>query len=146
MAYIDLVRSHVERCLQESFDLCRVEADPEGDYPFRDDTAAYFVRVLDGDPVLVNVISWLVRDIPKSAKLLAELNDINSRLMCGRVYYANRAVCLEESLLAASVDAYSLGGVCQAIGRLAAEFGPMLAAVFGGKTWFPAEDSESVEP
>ena len=40
-----LVRSHVERCLQDIWQVCRVAVDDDGDYPFRAGVAACWVRV-----------------------------------------------------------------------------------------------------
>ena len=74
-----LVRSHVERCLQDIWQVCRVPFDEEGDYPFRAGAAACWVRVDDHIPVLVRVFGHAVVDVKRSAGLLRELNDLNSR-------------------------------------------------------------------
>ena len=45
MAYEDLVRSHVERCLQDIWEVRRLEQDDDGDYPFRTKSCLGWVRV-----------------------------------------------------------------------------------------------------
>lgn len=51
------VRSHVERLLQDEWDVCRVTTDGDGDHPFRNGTAADWVAVLDSEPVMVRVFA-----------------------------------------------------------------------------------------
>lgn len=143
MAYIELVRSHVERLLQEVFELCRVRRDQDGDYPFRSGSAVYFVRVLDGDPVMISVFAAAVTGVKRSAKLLEEINSINARSVFGHVYWRAGTVFVEHTLMASSLDEETLGRVCAAVGTLADDIGPMIALVYGGATAFPEPQRDS---
>jgi hypothetical protein len=63
-----LARSHVERCLQDIWDVCRVQHDHDGDYPFNSGTAACFVSVVKGDPIMVRVWALAVIGIERSER------------------------------------------------------------------------------
>lgn len=142
-----MVRSHVERLLQDEFELPRVEPDADGDYGFRHGSAGYFVRVVEGDPVVVRVFAVAVVAIKRSARLLAELNSVNSRLVFGRVYWAADMIMVEHSLLAVSVDRETLARAARAVATVSDDLGPMLATVYGGTTAFPApERAGAVDP
>ncbi len=142
MAYVDMVRSHVERLLQDEFELCRVKRDADGDYPLRCGSAVYFVRVMDADPVVVNVFSAAVSGVKRSAKLLEEINSVNSRAVFGRAYWLHGTVFVEHTLLATSLDRETLGRACSAVGTIADDVGPMIALVYGGVTALPASERE----
>jgi hypothetical protein len=73
------IRSHVERRLAEMLRVCRVPADQDGDNFFRSGTAACYVRVDDQDPVIVRVLAIGATGVSRSAKLLAEINEVNTR-------------------------------------------------------------------
>src|ERR1700712_2106122 len=74
-----LVRSHVERCLQDIWQVCQLAVDEDGDYPFRAGVASCWVRVDSQVPVLVRVFGHAVLDVRRSAGLLRELNEVNCR-------------------------------------------------------------------
>lgn len=136
MAYVDMVNSHVERLLQDEFELCRVERDADGDYGFRQGSAGYYVRVVDGDPVVVRVFAIAVVGVRRSAKLLAELNSVNAHLVFGRVFWVADMVMFEHTLLASSIDRETLARAARSVATVSDEVGPLLAAVFGGVTAF----------
>lgn len=137
MAYIDMVRSHVERLLQDGVDKCRVDPDDDGDYRQDYGSAIVFLRVVDHDPGFVRIFSVVLRDVRYSAKLLRELNEINRRLVYGRFTHAGMLVVLKHYLIAGSLDQETLATACGALGETANDFGPTLAAVYGGTTARP---------
>lgn len=139
------IRSHVERCLQDIWDLPRVEPDADGDYPFRWGTAACFVRVEDDDPVLVRVWAYAVVGARPTAKLLQELNDVNRRSRTAHAYFGDGFVVVEQALHAAGVDRDTLSQACLAAGTVADDIGAMIAAVHGGTTPFPAGDEPALD-
>ncbi len=134
------VRSHVERCLQDEWEECRVVRDGDGDYPFRHGSAACYVRVEETSPVLVRVFAHAVVDVRRTARLLAELNDLNASARSAHVYWAGGLVVVEHALHAAAVDRETLGHACVAVGTVAADIGTLLAGVFGGHTPFAASE------
>jgi hypothetical protein len=139
-----LLRSHVERCLQDIWDVCRVSTDGDGDYPFTRGTASCFVRVENGDPQLVRVFAYAAVDVRRSAKLLAELNDINGRCRTVSVSWHSGAVLVEQVIHVNGVRRSTLSQACDAVASVANDIGIMLAAVFGGRTPID-EDAELSE-
>lgn len=129
-----LARSHVERCLQDIWDVCRVHHDHDGDYPFNNGTATCFVSVVKGDPIMVRVWALAVIGIERSGKLLKELNDINGRTRTVTVHWQNNAAIVEQTLHINGVKRSTLGQACTSVGFVADDVGTMLAAVFGGET------------
>lgn len=137
------VRSHVERLLQGEWDVCRVTADADGDYPWRAGPAACCVRVLDGPQPYVRVFAHTVLDVKKSAKLLDELNQIQQRALSAAVRWDHGTVLVSQTLVPIGMDRTVLGQAMYAVSELARELGPMIAAVYGGTTPFPVESEGS---
>jgi Putative bacterial sensory transduction regulator len=138
-----LVRSHVERCLQDVWDLCRVRTDPDGDYPFSNGTAMCFVRIEPGDPTIVRVFGYAVIGIDRSGKLLKELNDIDARCRTASVRWQNGAVVVSQVLHIDGVSHNTLRQACNAVGSIADDIGEMIAAVFGGETPIDAAEAQA---
>lgn len=143
---LDLVHAYVTALLREWFDLTDVGRDGDGDYPFRYGTATYYVRVLDREPAVVRVFSVAVRDVPVTADLLCELNDINAGTAFARVCASGGHVWVESELWAAAMDAFALGMACERVGDLAHRIGPPIAALYGGSTHFSLDDPEGRDP
>lgn len=140
------LRSHVERCLQDIWDVCRVTTDSDDEYGFRYGTAAGFVRIDTGHPKTVRVWAIAARNVPRSAKLLGELNDINLRTRTAWVSRrSNGLVIVEQPVLARTMTRFSLGQALHAVGQTADEIGLMIAAVFGGETPYQPGDAEVAE-
>jgi hypothetical protein len=142
---LTLLRSHVERCLQDIWEVCRVSTDADGDYPFTRGTAQCFLRVERGDPQLVRVFAYAVLDVRRSAKLLAELNDINGRCRTVSVSWHASAVMVEQVVHINGVRRSTLHQACEAVGSVADDIGAMLAAVFDGRTPIDADAELSEE-
>lgn len=133
-----LLRSHVERCLQESMDLCRVGTDCDGDYPFVHDSAVYYVSLLEAaDTWWVRVWSVAATGVRQSAALLRELNELTSRSPLVKVVWRQGAVHVEGMLHGCAVHEESLGRLCVAVGETSASIGALVAAVHGGEPVSP---------
>lgn len=137
------VRSHVERLLQDEWNVCRVEADPDGDYPFRHGTAVCWVRLIDAGEPLVRVFAHAACGLRRSAKLLTELNEIQNRALSASVMLTGGCVVITQTVSAYELSRAVLGQAMAAVGGLADEVGVLIAGVFGGTTPFPAEVTES---
>ncbi len=145
MAKNKWLRSHVERCLQDIWGLCRVEVDSDGDYPYRVGTAACWVSVHDMGPATVEVFGHAALGVPRSEKLLRELNELNVASGVPTFYWSGGFVVAKHSLLAASVDRKQLRRVCGAIGGAANHVGTLMAPLYGGTTPFPPVEVAPVE-
>lgn len=132
------LRSHVERCLQDIWGVCRVETDSDRDYPYRVGTAACWVSVHDfTEPATVEVFAHAVTGVPESAKLLREINELNVASGVPTFYWSGGLVAVKHSLLATTVDRGQLRRVCAAVGTAADHVGTLMAPVYGGTTPFP---------
>lgn len=139
------VRSHVERLLQEEWDVCRVSVDEDGDYPFRYGTAACWVAVLDTEPVMVRVFAHAVCGVSPSAKLLKELNEINARSLSAKVLEVDGVVLVSQTVSPIGLTRRVLAQALCAVGGLADDVGVLLAGMFGGSTPYRAEASADEE-
>lgn len=131
-------RAFVERLLEDAWEQDRVTADPDGDYAFRYGAAACYVRIEAGPPMTVRVLAQAVMGVKRSAKLLAELNDFNAGARSVTAYWANGCVVVDDALAATSVTPGTLTQLCADVGQAAHDVGPLLAALFDGRTPFPA--------
>ncbi|HEX4018235.1 MAG TPA: YbjN domain-containing protein [Frankiaceae bacterium] len=135
------LRAHVRECLQEMWEVCRVEVDADGDVPFRSGSAAGWVSAVEGKPPLVRVWAHVAYGVKQNASVLRELNDINRRSRTAHVYWDEGFVVVEQTLHADGVDVATLGQAWSAVSSVANDLGPMLAAVHGGSTPFSVEES-----
>jgi hypothetical protein len=154
-----LVRSHVERCLQDIWGVWHLPVDDEGDYPFRAGVAACWVHVDTQLPVLVRVFGHAVVDVKRSAGLLRELNDLNSRSRTTSVAWdatvggvtvgaghgsGSGVVRVSTMVHPDALGRRSLRHALDAVASVSNDLGPMVAGVFGGTTPYavPRADDE----
>ncbi|HEX4430377.1 MAG TPA: YbjN domain-containing protein [Frankiaceae bacterium] len=135
------LRAHVRECLQEVWEVCRVEVDADGDVPFRTGSTAGWVTAVEGNPPLVRVWAHVAFGVKATAAVLRELNDINRRSRSAHVYWSDQCVIAEQTLHADGVDTETLRQAWVAVSAVANDLGPMLVAVHGGSTPFAAEGS-----
>ncbi len=141
---VAMLRSHVERCLQEIWSDPSIDVDDDGDYPFRCETAACWVSVLDdGDPS-VRVFAHAAHDVPRSARMLGELNELNSRSRWAKISWRHGVVLVDLALPWTAVNQTHLQRALDAVTTVADDIGSMIATVYGGTTPFPL-DLESVD-
>ena len=135
-----MLRSHVERSLQELWDCHEVDVDGDGDYPWRGETAACWVGVRrPADEPVVQVFAFAATGVRHSAKLLTEINELNSRTIWARVHLAQGTVMVSATIHWTEVGPASLRRVATAVQGVADDIGTLVAAMYGGSTPFPAE-------
>lgn len=144
-----MLRSHVEVALKEIWLQADLAVDDDGDWPFRADTSACWVRVSPGVEPFVQVLAHAAYGVPRSAKLLTELNDINRRAQWTKVFWADGYVISEANLHWRDVDREGLERLMGATCAMCDDIGPMIVAVFGGSTPLssvaePADDGRDV--
>jgi Putative bacterial sensory transduction regulator len=143
MAYEDLVRSHLERCLQDVWEVRALEKDDDGDYPFRTKSALGWVRVEPYRPALVRVFAHAAYRVKRSAALLAEINTLNSRSRLATVSWSDGVVSVSWALPAESLDRASMRLALDSVRQVADDISELTAAVFGGQV--PARPHEDAE-
>lgn len=131
------LRSHVERCLQDVWNTHDLVVDDDGDYPFRRGTAVGWVSVRRALPLRVSVFAHAAYELRRSALLLEEINDLNSAARWAKIALDDGVVLVGVDLPDSAVNRISLADAIDAVGTLADEVGPVLAAVFGGTTPIP---------
>jgi hypothetical protein len=138
------IKSHVELLLQREWDVCRVVADSDGDFPFRHGTAACYVSVIDSEPAMVRVFAHAAFGLKPTLKLLRELNEIQRRSLSARVELRNDVVVVSQTLSPLGLTQPVLAQAMDAVATVAADVGILLAGMFDGRTPFPAvvPDSE----
>lgn len=139
------VTSHVERLLQEEWNVCRVEPDADGDYPFRDGTAACWVRVLEGQPPMIRVFAHAALDVRPSLKLYAELNAIAQRALSAAILVHDRVVVVQQTISPVGLTAPVLRQAMLAVGGVADDIGVLLASMFNGVTPYPSVEPSTAE-
>ena len=139
------VTSHVEQLLEREWDVCRVVADEDGDFPFRHETAMCWVSVLDTEPLMVRVFAHAAHNVKPSAKLFRELNEIQTRCLSSSVRLQGNAVVVSQTISPVGLTQPVLAQAMKAVAGVAADIGPLLAAMFDGSTPFEASISESEE-
>lgn len=143
---IEWLAAYVEKCLRHSWG---DDADHLVSFghivTFRAGTAACQVRVEDGDPAMVRVMALAVTDVSSSAKLLREVNEVNSRARVANVWWAARDIVVECSLFAESVTVETLEQACQHVVDVANDIGIGMAAMYDGSTPYSPLASDSEE-
>jgi hypothetical protein len=108
-------------------------------------TAVVYLRLVDAEPPVVRVFSPLLRNLPTSPDLLAELNELNARLSFLRVFWRDNTVYAAAELLAETLTAVELANACDWIADAADYYDQKLHARFGGDLAFapPADHPEA---
>jgi hypothetical protein len=134
------VRSHVERLLQDEWNVCRVEPDPDGNYPFRRGSASCSVSIMcDDTPPMVRVAASAVTGVRPTAALLRELNEIQLRALSASVCWHDGSVVVFQTLCPVELTRPVLTQAIDAVSGVANDVGLLMAGMFGGATPFPAE-------
>lgn len=141
-----MLRSHTERCLQEMWEQPELVTDDDGDYPFRIGTAACWVRVSASPEQEVRVFAHAAFGVKRTAKLLAELNDLNARSRWMTTSLQGDVVVVSGALHWTAVNRPALSQYMNAACHIANDIGPMIATVYGGATPFEPADDELAEP
>jgi len=137
-----MLRSHLERCLQDIWDTRELITDDDDDYPFRYGTAACWVSLFGGPNPGVRVFAHAANGLKTSAKLLREINELNVQSRWARVGYHDGTVRVSAELHWSAVDRLALEHALLAVGRVSDDVGALLATVYGGSTPFPPELGE----
>lgn len=145
MSELMWIRSHVEALLQREWDVCRVVADDDGDYPFRRGTAACYVAVLDAEPIMVRVFAHAAFGLRPTLKVLRELSEIQRRSLTARVELRHDVVVVSQTVSPVGLTQPVLAQAMNEVATVADGIGPLVAVMFDGRTPFPAQVPHSEE-
>ena len=132
------LHAYVEKCLRASNDDAPVCVDGDGDFFYRWGTAACWVRV-ECDPRMVKIFAHAATHVKRSAKLLAELNELNLRARTAKVFWADGLLIVTQSILAEGLTPSALEQARTCVASVAEDIGTLAAALFDGCTPFPVD-------
>jgi len=135
----EMLRSHVERALQSIWEQTDLVVDDDGDYPFRSQTAACWVRVVGGEQPAVRIFAQAALDVPSTKKVLQEIGELNSRSRWAKISWCHGVVVVDESIHWLSVDRPSIERAMESVMVVSDDIGTLLATVYGGETPFPLD-------
>jgi hypothetical protein len=145
MSELAWITSHVERLLQDEWDVCRVSTDCDGDYFYRVGTAACWVSIMPAEPVMVRVFAHAATGIRPSLKLFTELNEIGRRALSATIVLEARTVVVSQTISPIGLTRPVLAQAMRSVAGVADDVGLLLAGMFGGATPFPAETCAASE-
>ena len=127
-------RAGVEAVLTEVFGSDVVHADHDGDYLLSTvDGIRIHGRLVDDEPVRLQIFGVLVAGVEKSPGLLEELNDYNSTIGFARAFWVDEQVLVEVDLVAETLDPAEVATAFERIADVGRLLGPMVAAMYGGE-------------
>lgn len=128
------LRAHVLRCLHRDLCIERVRPDHDGDVSLPVGEVRVVLRLLSGSPALVRVWAVAASGLPGTAKVLREVNDVNTGLSGSRCFLAPGGVLVVVGELeVVSIEPGELGRLVLRVGDTATRVGSMLVAVHGGR-------------
>jgi hypothetical protein len=104
-----------------------------------------WVSVMETEPVMIRVFAHAAYGVKPSAKLLREINEVQHRSLTARVELVSDLVMVSQTISASGLTQPVLAQALDAVAAVAAEVGPLLAAMFDGATPFAAELSDAAD-
>jgi hypothetical protein len=127
-------REGVEAVLAEVFGPDVVHVDHDGDYLLSTvDGIRIHGRLVDDEPVRLQIFGVVVAGVEKSPGLLEELNDYNSTIGFARAFWVEEQVLVEVDLVAETLDPTEVSTAFDRIADIGRLLGPMIAALYGGE-------------
>ena len=142
MARLEMIRPYVEKVLTEYFETDKLIVDEDGDIPCRAGSAWYLIRLLDGDPPIVQMYSPVLSGVTKTPELLEEINTINADIRFARMFWVNDDIMIATELLAETIDKEELENACGAIAGIADHYDDELQKKYGGKRSFEEDPTQ----
>lgn len=139
-----MTRSYVTDCLRQIWHTESPVADDDGDFAYRWGTAICWVRPSTAGPHGVEVFAYAAHSVRSSAKLLAEINDLNASSRICSVHYAHGHVVVQADLDWDVIGVDTLDRTMRAVGAVADDIGALIAAVYGGETPFDPDTEDSL--
>jgi len=127
------IRFEAEAVIRRVFGPDALERDGDGDYQLKTHGVPVWARLLDGDPVTLEVFATVATDLESSPELLAELNDINASLRFVKVVAADSMVTAEADLVAESLDPDELFTAFSRVNHVAENTSALIVSMFGGR-------------
>lgn len=118
--------------------------DGDGDLFIPAGSAGVFLRVKE-DPDEFRIFSPLVSNVEESPLLYSLMNQINSDLRFGSLYYASRTIILEHGLIGRTIDPLQLAIIIDILTDTADFYDHRLQEKLGGDVFFRERDEDEIE-
>ena len=105
--------------------------DEDGDIPIRVGSVIMFVRPVNGAPPLIQLFAPILADVDQTPALLEALNEINRRILFGRLFWTHRGVVVAMELTGVGLSAEQVAFACVQLGNLADHLDDELRDRFG---------------
>ena len=140
-----VARSWLETLIEFMTGLERAVPDEDGDYFLQNQQGAFHARIDGSEPPILCLFAVVVADLERSPELLAELNDINTRLIFPKVFWWGNQVRMETKAIAMDTTHNEFGMMCHDVANAADHFGQQILSSFGGTPVFQRTHEESPE-
>jgi hypothetical protein len=121
----------LEDALKAFLGLPELIRDSDGDIPVRVGSALMYVRAVAGTPPLVQLFATVLDDVELTPPLLEAINDINRRILFGRIFWGHRGVIVAMELTGVGMTPEQVSFACVQLGNLADHLDDELRARFG---------------
>lgn len=122
---------HLEDALKAFLGLDDLIRDVDGDIPVRIGSALMYVRALPGAPPLVQLFAHVLEDVDLTLPLLETLNEVNRRILFGRIFWGHRRVVVTMELTGVGLTPEQVAFACMQLGNLADHLDTELRERFG---------------
>jgi hypothetical protein len=126
-----LLNRRLEDALKSFLGLPDLIRDADGDIPVRVGSVLMYVRAVAGTPPLVQLFAPVLDDVELTLPLLEAINEVNRRVVFGRLFWGHRGVIVAMELTGVGLTPEQVSFACVQLGNLADALGTELAERFG---------------
>jgi hypothetical protein len=126
-----LLNRRLEDALKSFLGLPDLIRDADGDIPVRVGSTLMYVRAVAGTPPLVQLFAPVLDEVELTLPLLEAINEVNRRVLFGRLFWGHRGVIVAMELTGIGVSNEQIAFACVQLGNLADALGTELAVRFG---------------
>jgi len=126
-----LLNRRLEEALKSFLGLPDLIRDADGDIPVRVGSVLMYVRAVAGTPPLVQLFAPVLDEVDLTLPLLEAINEINRRILFGRLFWGHRGVIVAMELTGVGLTPEQVAFACVQLGTLADHLDDELSARFG---------------
>jgi len=128
---IVLLNRKLEDAIKSFLGLPDLIRDADGDIPVRVGSVLMYVRAVAGTPPLVQLFAPVLDDVELTLPLLEAINEVNRRVLFGRLFWGHRGVIVAMELTGVGLTPEQVAFACVQLGNLADALDTELADRFG---------------
>ncbi len=131
-----MLRPYVEKVVGDYLGIApgKLIVNDDGSIPITAGSADYTIRLVEGDPNVLQVYSVVLQEVEKSPELFEALNAINRDLFFTRLFWLDdKRVIAGIEMIPESADKEEIANACKSISWAADKYDTELHGKFGGK-------------